>query len=143
MTAYCERSNGFRERRQEEDIQTRGRQGGRQARGEGRRQAGGREGRRRPAAKPAAKAAAKTAKKVALPAGPPCRVEGCKQPSRAKGYCRKHFMAWRRGSVGDHHRYKICTKEGCRKPRTKAGFCDEHAGIAAPAAAAAPAAPRE
>ena len=50
-------------------------------------------------------------------------------------------MAWRRGSVGDHHRYKICTKEGCRKPRTKAGFCDEHAGIAAPAAAAAPAAP--
>ena len=41
-------------------------------------------------------------------------------------------MAWRRGTVGDHHRYKICTKEGCRKPRTKAGFCDEHAGIAAP-----------
>ncbi len=61
-----------------------------------------------PAAKP--KAAAKAAKKVALPAGPPCRVEGCKQPSRAKGYCRKHFMAWRRGSVGDHHRYKICTQ---------------------------------
>ena len=86
-----------------------------------------------PTAKPAAKAAAKTAKKVALPSGPPCRVEGCKQPSRAKGYCRKHFMAWRRGAVGDHHRYKICTKEGCRKPRTKAGFCDEHAGVAAPA----------
>ena len=141
MTAYCERSNGFRERRQEEGIQTRSRQGGRQARGEGRRQAAAEKAAaaEKSAAKP--KAAAKAAKKVALPAGPPCRVEGCKQPSRAKGYCRKHFMAWRRGSVGDHHRYKICTKEGCRKPRTKAGFCDEHAGIAAPAAAAAPAAP--
>ena len=93
------------------------------------------------------KAAAKAAKpaqekKAAAPYdGPPCRVEGCKQPVRAKGYCRKHFMAWRRGSVGDHHRYKICSKEGCRKPRTKGGLCDEHAGIAAPAAAegAAPA----
>jgi hypothetical protein len=105
----------------------------------------------KPAPKAAAKAAApaadkaakvtKAAKKVTVSSGPPCRVEGCKQASRAKGYCRKHFMAWRRGSVGDHHRYKICTKEGCRKPRTKASFCDEHAGVAAPAAAAAPAAP--
>jgi hypothetical protein len=107
------------------------------------------------AAKPAAKAkaddaaekpakaakAAKPAKAAAKPYdGPPCRVEGCKQPVRAKGYCRKHFMAWRRAEVGDHHRYKICTKEGCRKPRTKGSQCDEHAGIAAPADAAAPAA---
>jgi hypothetical protein len=44
-------------------------------------------------------------------------------------------MGWRRGAVGDHHRYKICTKEGCRKPRTKGGLCDEHAGVGAPAAA--------
>ena len=94
-----------------------------------------------------AKAKAEKAAKAAKPAkaaapydGPPCRVEGCKQPVRAKGYCRKHFMAWRRGEVGDHHRYKICSKEGCRKPRTKGGLCDEHAGIAAPADAAAPAA---
>lgn len=74
--------------------------------------------------------------------GPTCRAEGCKQGVRAKGYCRKHFMAWRRGTVGDHHRYKICSKEGCRKPRAKGGFCEEHAGIAAPAGgeAAAPAA---
>ena len=73
--------------------------------------------------------------------GPTCRAEGCKQAVRAKGYCRKHFMNWRRGSVGDHHRYKICSKEACRKPRTKGGLCDEHAGVAAPAEAAAPAAP--
>lgn len=64
-----------------------------------------------------------------------CSVDKCKQPVRAKGLCRKHFIGWRRGEVGDHHRYKICSKEGCRKPRTKGGLCDEHAGVAAPAAA--------
>jgi hypothetical protein len=73
--------------------------------------------------------------------GPTCRAEKCKQPVRAKGYCRKHFIAWRRADVGDHHRYKVCSKEACRKPRTKGGLCDEHAGVAAPAAeGAAPAA---
>jgi|SRR5690349_12512703 hypothetical protein len=93
-------------------------------------------------AKSAAKAAkpasddAKQATAAAEGSGPACRADGCKQPVRAKGYCRKHFMAWRRGDVGDHHRYKICTKEGCRKPRTKGSLCDEHAGVAAPAAAA-------
>jgi len=88
------------------------------------------------AAKPAK--AAKVAKKAtpAATSGPPCRVEGCKQAVRAKGYCRKHYIAWRRGSVGDHHRYKICSKEACRKPRTKGGLCDEHAGTAALAGAA-------
>ena len=91
------------------------------------------------AAKPAKAAKAATASSKATPPvtdGPACRAEGCKQPVRAKGYCRKHFMAWRRGAVGDHHRYKICSKEGCRKPRAKAGFCAEHAGIKAPEAAA-------
>jgi hypothetical protein len=93
--------------------------------------------------KPKAKAE-KTARSKATPAvtdGPACRVEKCRQPVRAKGFCRKHYMAWRRGETGDHHRYKICSKEGCRKPRTKGGLCDEHAGIAAPAAAAEGAAP--
>jgi hypothetical protein len=100
------------------------------------------------AAKPSAKSAdaagaAKARGKATPPVsdGPTCRVEGCKQGVRAKGYCRKHFLSWRRGVVGDHHRYKICSKEGCRKPRTRGGLCDEHAGVAAPAAAeAAPAA---
>src|SRR5262245_49989270 len=95
------------------------------------------------AAKPAADKSAK-AKGKATPAvtdGPACRVEKCRQPVRAKGYCRKHYMAWRRGDVGDHHRYKTCSKEACRKPRTKGGLCDEHAGTAAPAAAAEGGAP--
>src|SRR4051812_34752315 len=73
----------------------------------------------------------------AVTAGPTCRADKCKQAVRAKGYCRKHYMNWRRGSVGDHHRYKICSKEACRKPRTRGGLCDEHAGVAAPADAAA------
>lgn len=102
----------------------------------------------KPAAK-AAKAADKgdksaKAKGKATPAvteGPTCRADKCKQPVRAKGYCRKHYMNWRRGSVGDHHRYKICSKEACRKPRTKGGLCDEHAGVAAPADAAGAAPP--
>jgi hypothetical protein len=98
----------------------------------------------KPAPEKAAKAAradkpakaAKAKKAAAEYTGPPCRVEGCKQPVRAKGYCRKHFVAWRRGDVGDHHRYKICSKEACRKPSTRGGLCDEHAGVAAPAGAA-------
>ena len=87
---------------------------------------------------------AKGPKGKATPAvtdGPTCRADKCKQAVRAKGYCRKHYMNWRRGSVGDHHRYKICSKEACRKPRTKGGLCDEHAGVAAPAEAAAAAPP--
>ena len=99
-------------------------------------------------AEPAAEKPAKPAKAAKAPKaaaapydGPPCRVEGCKQPVRAKGYCRKHFVAWRRGDVGDHHRYKICSKEACRKARTRGGLCDEHAGVAAPAAAAEGGAP--
>ncbi|HET6148511.1 MAG TPA: vegetative protein [Polyangia bacterium] len=87
-------------------------------------------------AKPAA--AAKAENKTA-PAndGPKCSAEKCKQPVRAKGYCRKHFIAWRRGEVGKHHRYKICSKEGCRKPRALGGLCEEHSGKAKPAEGAA------
>ena len=90
-------------------------------------------------AKPATKAAkpAKSAKAAAeTPTGPTCRADKCQQPVRAKGYCRKHFIGWRRGKVGADHRYKICSKEACLKPRAKGGLCAEHAGTAAPAAAA-------
>ena len=92
------------------------------------------EGKKKAASKGAGASAAEAA-------GPTCSVEKCKQTVRAKGYCRKHFIGWRRGEVGNHHRYKVCSKEGCRKPRTKGGLCDEHAGVAAPAAAEGGAAP--
>jgi hypothetical protein len=61
------------------------------------------------------------------PADAKCRAPKCKQLVRAKGYCRKHFIAWRRGEVGGKHRYKICSKEGCRKKRVQGGRCEEHA----------------
>ena len=90
------------------------------------------------AAKPAAKAAGKnTGATPAAPEGERCSVDKCKQPIRAKGYCRKHFLAWRRGDLGTKHRYNTCSKEGCRKPAQFAGRCEEHrkgASEAAPAA---------
>jgi hypothetical protein len=74
-------------------------------------------------------------------AGESCRVEKCKQPVRAKGYCRKHYIGWRRAKVGSKHRYKICSKEGCRKKAVHAGRCEEHKkGAAKAAEGAAPAA---
>jgi hypothetical protein len=85
-------------------------------------------------------ATAKAAAAAAEP-GETCSVENCKQHVRAKGYCRKHFIAWRRGDVGAHHRYKTCSKEACRKPRKYGGLCEEHAGKGAPAAAEGGAAP--
>jgi hypothetical protein len=83
-----------------------------------------------------------TARSKATPAaaeGQQCSVDKCKQPVRAKGMCRKHYVGWRRGDVGAAHRYKICTKEGCRKKRARGSLCDEHSGKATPEAAAAPA----
>jgi len=84
-----------------------------------------------------ATAKTKTAKtKTAVPAGEKCCADKCKQPVRAKGYCRKHYINWRRGKIGKKHRYNICSKEGCRKPVVARGVCAEHKkGAAAPAAA--------
>ena len=74
---------------------------------------------------------------VATEAGEKCCVEKCKQPLRAKGYCRKHYINWRRGKIGKKHRYNICSKEACRKPALAGGMCAEHKKGAAAAVAAA------
>jgi hypothetical protein len=94
------------------------------------------------AAKKTASPEGGAAKTTEAPAGDTCQVAKCKQVVRAKGYCRKHFMAWRRGKVGEKHRYNTCSKPECRKPATVAGRCAEHAKGAKPAAGgeAAPAA---
>jgi len=92
---------------------------------------------------PKAKAKAPSAKKAAAAASSEpskrgaCTAEKCTQPLRAKGYCRKHFLAWRRGELGAHHHYKVCSKEGCRKPREFGGLCAEHAGKGQPEGASA------
>ena len=87
-----------------------------------------------------AKATAKTKpvkSKPASEAGEKCCVEKCKQTVRSKGYCRKHYMSWRRGKLGKKQRYNICSKEGCRKPVVAGGVCAEHKKGAVAAGAAA------
>ena len=83
-----------------------------------------------PKAKAKAPSASKAGAKAAAeaPKRGTCTAEKCAQPLRAKGYCRKHFLAWRRGELGAHHHYKVCSKEGCRKKREFGGLCAEHAG---------------
>ena len=51
------------------------------------------------AGKPEAKAQPNVQAKAGAD-GEHCQVAKCKQPVRAKGYCRKHFLGWRRGDVG-------------------------------------------
>ena len=84
--------------------------------------------------------AAKTAKSEEA-GGEKCRVAKCKQPVRAKGYCRKHYIGWRRKKVGSKFRYKMCSKEGCRKPVVLAGRCAEHKKGAEVSETATPATP--
>lgn len=85
------------------------------------------------AAKPA-KAA--QAKKVAAPVskeavsrcgGKACKIENCKAEYKAKGYCKKHYKAWRHGAYG-MARYKTCGDLSCFKPMSlnRHGFCEEH-----------------
>jgi len=79
-----------------------------------------------------------------------CKVEACKRPYRAKGYCTVHYNKWRRGEMPTKARYKTCGEENCRKAIFKFGICEPHytawiaskKGVAqAPAAAPAEAAP--
>lgn len=55
-----------------------------------------------------------------------CKVEGCKRPYRAKGYCQIHFNKWRKGEMDKKPRYKTCDEEKCNKPLHKAGKCQQH-----------------
>ena len=64
-----------------------------------------------------------------------CKHEGCERTVTGKGYCARHYKAWRRGSL-PKGRYRTCTHEACRKPRTIGSKCEEHGRKAAPAAAA-------
>lgn len=54
-----------------------------------------------------------------------CRIEGCKRPYRAKGYCTVHYNKWRRGELSKS-RYKICSAEDCRGKQYRWGLCEEH-----------------
>jgi hypothetical protein len=54
-----------------------------------------------------------------------CKQEGCEKPAVGKGYCARHYKAWRGGSM-PKARYKTCTAENCRKPRSIGSKCEEH-----------------
>ena len=66
-----------------------------------------------------------------------CKSENCAREVVGKGYCARHYKAWRQGKL-PKGRYKICTAEGCRKPRAAVGSkCEEHAKKPASGEAAA------
>ena len=56
-----------------------------------------------------------------------CKIEGCKRPYRAKGYCGTHYKRWRAGEL-PKPRFKICSGEECQKPMIERGrgLCQEH-----------------
>lgn len=54
-----------------------------------------------------------------------CKAEGCEKEAVGKGYCRRHYRAWKRGRM-PKPRYKTCAEEGCRKPQVSGARCEEH-----------------
>jgi hypothetical protein len=55
-----------------------------------------------------------------------CKAEGCAKPADGgKGYCRRHYAAWKRGAM-PKARYDTCRVEGCRRRVAARGRCEEH-----------------
>ena len=56
-----------------------------------------------------------------------CKVEGCENPSRASGYCTKHYKQLiRKGTVSDLKTHTGCLVEGCGSTHHAKGFCKKH-----------------
>ena len=75
-----------------------------------------------------------------------CTADGCtKAADGGKGYCRRHYAAWKRGRM-PKGRYDTCRVESCKKRVAARGRCEEHFARDYPgkrAAAAGPAAATE
>ena len=54
-----------------------------------------------------------------------CKAEGCEKDVKGKGYCERHYRAWRRGKMGKA-RYTPCRVDGCTEPATRRSFCPAH-----------------
>ncbi len=74
-------------------------------------------------------------KKVKVTAGKPgkkkveiCRAKGCGLPVRSKGYCGKHYQAWRRKKSRKTKEAgaKVCKAKGCNKRHYGKGYCRNH-----------------
>jgi hypothetical protein len=56
----------------------------------------------------------------------PCKHAGCSRSADGgKGYCARHYAAWKRGTL-PKARYKSCRVEGCRRRAAARGRCEEH-----------------
>lgn len=61
-----------------------------------------------------------------MPSKEQCRTEGCaKTADGGKGYCRRHYAAWKRGAM-PKARYDTCRVDGCHKRVMARGRCEEH-----------------
>lgn len=63
-------------------------------------------------------------KKEALRAFKVCRVEGCKNPHHAKGFCHEHYDEHKR--TMKLAQPKPCKAEGCKEPVAHRGLCLAH-----------------
>jgi hypothetical protein len=54
-----------------------------------------------------------------------CKAEGCQGEVRAKGYCDRHYRAWRKRRL-PKARYRGCNTQGCTKPTSRRGLCADH-----------------
>jgi hypothetical protein len=55
-----------------------------------------------------------------------CKHETCSKPATGgKGYCERHYAAWKRGQL-PKARYKTCRIEGCHRKIAGRGRCEEH-----------------
>ncbi len=74
-------------------------------------------------------------KRVKVAAGKPrkkeakiCKVKGCKLPTRSKGYCGKHYQAWRRRKLSKPKEVgvKVCKVKRCNRKHYGKGYCRNH-----------------
>lgn len=54
-----------------------------------------------------------------------CKADSCDKEVRAKGYCDRHYRAWRKGTMGKP-RHRSCNEKGCGKAPSRRGLCADH-----------------
>lgn len=60
-----------------------------------------------------------------------CSVEGCERETKARGYCRMHYLRfWRSGTVQESPvvPQRLCEVNGCEKKHKSLGYCSMHYG---------------
>lgn len=56
-----------------------------------------------------------------------CTIEGCADPARARGWCKKHYERWRKhGDPAWVRPQRACSAEGCSDPARSREWCDVH-----------------